>query len=231
MHSPLLGKLLRVVHDPDSKGVLERQFRDGSPVWAALSALPCLPDRRAAAVEAVRWLALETRSPALELTRSLLEVALSPSTRLHLCRTGLALLARPRWALAQVARELLSCSPPCTLQGSQEADRLAIRALESLVAVPETAARARLGLAVIRALPHRAAEVATAVVGRPFENLASACLELLDALAGCCCEALSRAIVEALSESYQVPEILLQLELARQSSPGHLRPLVRRLAA
>lgn len=231
MRSTLLQKLLRVVHDAESRRLLERHLQAGHPIGSVLWSVPCLPDRRAAAVETVRWLAFETRSPALELTRSLLEVAHSPSTLLHLCRTGLTLRSRPRWALAQVARELLACAPPRTLQGRQEAARLALRALEGLLTVPETAARARLGLAVVRALPEWTSEIVAAVVGRPFENLASACLELLDALRGGFGEVLSRAIVEALSESYQIPEILIELELARQSSLDELRPLVRQLAA
>ncbi len=232
----LLQILSKAVHEQESRRILQARLGGPAGVWSALADLPSLTDRRAAAVAAVYWLASDTGSPALTLTRALLEESSSPSTELHLCRTGLTLFRRPSWALGQVARELLAYTPPDTRTGRDEAGRLAARSLEVLAQFPETSIRARLGLGVIRHLPWRAAAVAAAVVCHPFQSLALTCLELLDALEDCYREPVVQLVVEALSESYRSPVALLELELARQNTlAGHdlraLRPVVLGLAA
>lgn len=232
----LLETLIREVRDPESRRVLEAQLGNYSHVWRVLEVFPSVADRRAAARAAVDFLAEETGSPSLALTRALLEEADSPSTILHLCRTGLTLLRRPAWALGHVARELLTYTPPATSRGLDEANRIAARALVELSQVPEMCLQARLGLSVLRHLPGRAADVGAAVVCHPFGGLAATCLELLDALEDSFRKDVVQLVVEALSASYRTPETLLELELARQNTlAGNnlraLRPVVMGLAA
>ncbi len=233
----LLPRLLAIVREHESREALKKNLRceSGPAVWAALAIIPGRLDRAAAARAAVE--ALSESSPALQLTRALLQETDSPTSVLQLSRTGLTLADRPSWALSQVARELLAYHPAETVAGAREAERLTRRALQILLSLPEHADLGRLGLGLMQMVPRRSRAIGQTLLRNPFQRLAATCLELLDLLQEeSFREGVVSLLVETLSERYRNPVELLELELARQNTLASqslhgLRPVVIGLAA